>query len=105
MGQGLRHRGDGADAVARVRPARPPPGRLSVFAFNERARRAYEKAGFQVEGRLREAIARDGRWWDEIQMGILREEWVELRQRRADQRWRRAVPEAVSGGAEARAAR
>jgi RimJ/RimL family protein N-acetyltransferase len=54
---------------------------LSVFEFNERARRAYEKAGFQVEGRLRAAIARDGRWWDELQMGILNEEWVERRER------------------------
>jgi RimJ/RimL family protein N-acetyltransferase len=56
---------------------------LSVFEFNERARRAYEKAGFQVEGRLRAAIARDGRWWDELQMGILNEEWVDLQQRRS----------------------
>src|SRR3954451_1770645 len=54
---------------------------LSVFEFNERARRAYEKAGFQVEGRLRAAIARDGRWWDELQMGILNEEWLERRDR------------------------
>lgn len=49
---------------------------LSVFAFNDRAIRAYQKAGFVVEGRLRQAIARDGRWWDELQMGALREEWL-----------------------------
>ena len=49
---------------------------LSVFAFNERAIRSYQKAGFRVEGRLREAIARDGRYWDEIQMGVLRDEWL-----------------------------
>ena len=52
---------------------------LSVFAFNERAIRSYEKAGFRVEGRLREAIARDGRYWDEIQMGVLRDEWLVAR--------------------------
>lgn len=49
---------------------------LTVFAFNARAIRAYEKAGFRVEGRLREAIQRDGRHWDEIQMGVLRSEWL-----------------------------
>ena len=34
---------------------------LSVFAFNERAIRAYDRVGFTVEGRSREAIWRDGR--------------------------------------------
>ena len=52
---------------------------LSVFSFNERAIRSYEKAGFRVEGRLREAIARDGRYWDEIQMGVLRDDWLAAR--------------------------
>jgi RimJ/RimL family protein N-acetyltransferase len=54
---------------------------LSVFSFNTRAIRAYDKAGFRVEGRVREAIRRDGRHWDEIQMGVLSHEW---RARRAD---------------------
>lgn len=48
---------------------------LSVFSFNERAIRAYEKAGFRVEGREREAIVRDGRRWDELTMGMLAPEW------------------------------
>jgi RimJ/RimL family protein N-acetyltransferase len=56
---------------------------LSVFEFNERALRAYEKAGFQVEGRLRAAISRDGRWWDELQMGILADEWFARREQLA----------------------
>jgi len=53
---------------------------LTVFAFNERALRAYQKAGFRIEGRLREAVLRDGRYWDEIQMGVLRDEWLARRQ-------------------------
>lgn len=55
---------------------------LSVFDFNERAIRAYEKAGFREEGRTREAILRDGRYWDELQMGVLYDEWLELHRRR-----------------------
>jgi hypothetical protein len=44
---------------------------LTVFAFNERAIRSYRQVGFVVEGRAREAIWREGRWWDEIAMSIL----------------------------------
>jgi RimJ/RimL family protein N-acetyltransferase len=55
---------------------------LSVFSFNQRAIRSYEKAGFRIEGRLREAIWRDGRYWDEVQMGALSSEWLAGRGRR-----------------------
>ncbi len=51
---------------------------LSVFAFNERAIRSYEKVGFTTEGRSREAIWRDGRYWDELHMSVLAEEWRHL---------------------------
>ena len=56
---------------------------LAVFEFNERAIRAYRRCGFVVEGRAREAIWRDGRWWDEITMSILDTEWQALRRREA----------------------
>jgi RimJ/RimL family protein N-acetyltransferase len=49
---------------------------LSVFSYNERAIRAYEKAGFRIEGRLRDAIMREGRFYDEVQMGVLESEWT-----------------------------
>jgi len=50
---------------------------LDVYVENERARRAYEKAGFQVEGRLREYHASpDGGLHDVWFMSILRREWV-----------------------------
>jgi RimJ/RimL family protein N-acetyltransferase len=48
---------------------------LTVFEYNPRAVRSYEKAGFQHEGRLRQALSRDGRRWDVLFMGILRDEW------------------------------
>jgi RimJ/RimL family protein N-acetyltransferase len=48
---------------------------LGVFEFNERAIRAYATCGFVIEGRAREAINRDGRWWDEISMSVLESEW------------------------------
>jgi RimJ/RimL family protein N-acetyltransferase len=48
---------------------------LSVFDFNERAIRAYARVGFLTEGRAREAVWRDGRWWDELSMSILAPEW------------------------------
>lgn len=44
---------------------------LEVFAFNPRAQRAYEKAGFVVEGRRRDALLWDGEWVDAIVMGCL----------------------------------
>jgi RimJ/RimL family protein N-acetyltransferase len=52
---------------------------LGVYAFNPRARRAYEKAGFVVEGRLRDALYWDGEWVDEIVMSVLAPEWKALR--------------------------
>jgi RimJ/RimL family protein N-acetyltransferase len=48
---------------------------LTVFEFNARAIRAYEKCGFVVEGRAREGVFRDGRFWDEIHMSMLVNEW------------------------------
>jgi RimJ/RimL family protein N-acetyltransferase len=52
---------------------------LTVFEFNERAIRAYRRCGFVVEGRSRESIWRDGRWWDELAMSVLSTEWHERR--------------------------
>jgi len=51
---------------------------LTVFEYNPRAIRSYEKAGFRHEGRLRRLLNREGRRWDELFMGILRDEWLEL---------------------------
>ena len=48
---------------------------LEVYAFNPRARRAYEKVGFRVEGVLRESFRYNGEWIDATVMSILASEW------------------------------
>ena len=48
---------------------------LHVYEFNKRAMRSYEKVGFVKEGVLRDAVYREGRYWDEVVMAILRREW------------------------------
>lgn len=48
---------------------------LRVAAYNVRARRCYEKAGFRVEGIERHSFQVDGEWQDDVLMAILREEW------------------------------
>jgi RimJ/RimL family protein N-acetyltransferase len=44
---------------------------LSVFAFNPRAKRVYEKCGFVQEGVARDALFWDGVWVDSINMAII----------------------------------
>ncbi|MFC1429851.1 GNAT family N-acetyltransferase [Streptacidiphilus sp. N1-3] len=54
---------------------------LEVYAFNPRARRAYEKAGFVAEGVLRDALLWEGEWVDAEVMSILAPEWERHRGR------------------------
>jgi RimJ/RimL family protein N-acetyltransferase len=56
---------------------------LSVAEFNQAGIRAYEKAGFTVEGRRRESVLHDGRWYDNVLMSILDYEWAARRDRGA----------------------
>ena len=44
---------------------------LEYYAFNPRAGRAYEKAGFVVEGTRRDALRWDDEWVDAITMSVL----------------------------------
>ena len=50
---------------------------LRVFEGNPRAIRAYEKAGFVHEGRMRQAEFRDDKYLDVLLMSVLRPEWQE----------------------------
>lgn len=49
---------------------------LEVYDFNPRAMRCYEKAGFQREGTRRQALFRDGRYWDVHTMAVLQTEFA-----------------------------
>jgi len=48
---------------------------LTVYDFNARAIRAYEKAGYRREGLLRQDIFKAGKFWDVWTMGILRADY------------------------------
>lgn len=48
---------------------------LRVYGNNPRARHVYEKIGFKHEGTLRQHVYREGQYYDEHMMGLLREEW------------------------------
>jgi RimJ/RimL family protein N-acetyltransferase len=49
---------------------------LRVLEFNETARRAYERCGFVLEGRERESCWLGGRWYDDLLMGVLAQEFT-----------------------------
>lgn len=50
---------------------------LEVFPENERARRAYERAGFETEGLCRETYRRpDGCYRSALLMAVLRRDWL-----------------------------
>lgn len=48
---------------------------ITVFEYNTAALSFFEKAGFVVEVRRRQALQRDGKRWDWLHLGLLREEW------------------------------
>jgi RimJ/RimL family protein N-acetyltransferase len=50
---------------------------IECFSFNDGARRLYERMGFVLEGRKREAVFFDGAWHDIIELSMLEGEWRE----------------------------
>ena len=50
-------------------------GRTTVSEPNLGGLKAYEKSGFIIEGRLREASFRDNEFHDKLTMSILKSEW------------------------------
>jgi RimJ/RimL family protein N-acetyltransferase len=79
IGRPYWNRGFGTDAVRTLcrfafREMNLQRVELDVFATNPRGRRAYEKVGFEEEGRLRRAHFVDGGYVDVIVMGLLEED-------------------------------
>ncbi len=56
---------------------------LEVAAENARARRCYQKAGFQPEGVKRKAFMVDGQYADLVMMSVLADEWREKQNSRS----------------------
>ena len=51
---------------------------LTTDENNSRALACYRKCGFREEGRLRQDRFLEGRYWDTIVMGVLREEFENM---------------------------
>lgn len=54
---------------------------LQVYEFNERAIHVYEKIGWVREGSSRQRHYHAGRYWDVLNMSILRPEWDALKKK------------------------
>jgi len=50
---------------------------LTTVEYNKRAIACYKRCGFREEARLRQDVFRHGRYWDFVQMAILRQEFDE----------------------------
>lgn len=54
---------------------------LSVFAFNPRAMKVYEKVGFVLESVDKNELEYEGEWIDSINMTLTRDTWLERHKR------------------------
>lgn len=80
-------KGYGSEAISWVldyafRRAGLHRARIRAFEWNYGAVKLYEKLGFKHEGREREALWHEGRWWDGLEMSILEHEWWEMQDKR-----------------------
>ncbi|KAJ5456818.1 hypothetical protein N7530_012092 [Penicillium desertorum] len=52
----------------------------NVFGWDTDILKMYKSVGFFEEGKRRECLFKDDKWWDEVHLGILKEEWQLIRQ-------------------------
>lgn len=55
---------------------------LKVYEYNVRAYKCYLKCGFKDEGKTRKSAFIDGMYYDEIVMGILKDDYINLMQKK-----------------------
>ena len=65
---------------------------IAAFSWNTGAVRLYERLGFTLEGRKREAAFRDGKFWDLVELGMLEHEWESLYGKQANGRIEEDAP-------------
>jgi RimJ/RimL family protein N-acetyltransferase len=49
--------------------------KIDYFGHNEKAGKLYQRLGFVEEGRLRDELWHDGKWWEMVEMGMLEEDY------------------------------
>ncbi|RAK77549.1 GNAT family N-acetyltransferase [Aspergillus fijiensis CBS 313.89] len=86
IARGYRGQGYGSEAINWVlhwafRRAGLHRVEIQALAYNEGAVRLYERLGFRLEGRRREAFWHDGKWYDDVVFGMLEREWEERQER------------------------
>lgn len=52
---------------------------IQASSYNERAGHLYQKLGFSLEGKKREVIYINRKYYDVIEFGMLESEWKKLR--------------------------
>ncbi|KAF2150028.1 acyl-CoA N-acyltransferase [Myriangium duriaei CBS 260.36] len=55
---------------------------MEAFGWNTTAIRLYEHLGFTMEGRKKECLFFDDKWWDVLMFGMLEGTWREMQEKR-----------------------
>ncbi len=50
----------------------------AVIAFNKRSLRYSLRCGYKIEGHRRKQLFKEGKYWDRIDLGVFREEWLRV---------------------------
>ncbi|KAH8885824.1 acyl-CoA N-acyltransferase [Thozetella sp. PMI_491] len=84
IGEDYQNQGYGAEAISwavdwAFKFANVHRVEITTTSYNERAAHLYQKLGFKPEGRKREVVYMNRKYYDAIEFGMLEREWKELR--------------------------